>query len=529
VSQYQRDIFMCGIAGAIGFSDADEIATRIVQGLVHRGDCDDPVTAIGNGSALATRRLRILDWQRAAQPQYSFDGRIAVAMNGEIYNYVELRDGLRKQGIRFKTDCDTEVVANLLAKWGPGAIQELNGMFSFVAISVDGEYWVARDHFGIKPLYFMRVCGGIAFSSEIRPLLAAFPDKDAVAEEFPPSTFWHNNRRLPYTPRTNSPKPSRNLRDNAKRLDNLLQQAVERRLPRDLPCAVLFGGGIDSTLILHYAHRLNREARPYFIGTRFGSDYEHATRFALEHGLNLRKVPVTPQQALNVLEKVVRAVETFEPNVIRNAVFSYLLSEAVHKDGIRVALCGEGADELFCGYPEMGAALIETQSDASVRTIRNRFLGDLCRTQLLRVDRCSMIHTVETREPFLDCDVVAFANGLPLKQLVSGAGAHENKLILRDIYSLYPKLSSEIAHRRKVVFVEGVGMGDNSRSGPFYDYAEQHLTENDFHQLKASFRGFQLNTKEEALYLFWLSQDLDVRRVRFLKHRPAANCSAFST
>ncbi len=140
-----------------------------------------------------------------------------------------------------------------------------------------------------------------------------------------------------------------------------------------------------------------------------------------------------------------------------------------------------------------------------------------------------MSHMVETREPFLDRDIVAFADQLPLDQLISGAGAYENKLILRDIYSLYPKLSSEIAHRRKVVFVEGVGMGDNGPSGPFYDNADARISETEFRDLKEQFRGFTLKTKEEALYLLLLSRCLDVNRVPFLKHRPAANCSAFSS
>jgi asparagine synthase (glutamine-hydrolysing) len=519
---------MCGIAAAIGFNDAKEVATRIVSGLGHRGDFSDPVTPIGKNCALATRRLRILDWKRAGQPQVSFDGKVAVTMNGEIYNYVELRERMSKKGVRFKTDCDTEVVANALALWGASAVQEFNGMFSFVALSETGQYWAARDHFGIKPLYFMKVRGGVAFSSEIKPLLSAFPDKKACVEELSPATILHNGRPSLFKPRTSVPAASRNLTANTKQLDRLLHEAVERRLPRDLRCAILFGGGIDSTLILHYAHRLNNNVVPYFIGSALGSDYDHACRFANDRGMNLKKVPVSSQRALRVLEKIVCAVETFEPNVIRNAVFSYFLAEAVHKDRIRVTLCGEGADELFCGYPEMGATLAKTRSEAAVRATRRRFLSDLHRTQLLRVDRCSMQHQVETREPFLDRDVVAFSNNLPLKQLVSGPGASENKLILRNIYSLHPNLPAEIARRKKVVFVEGVGMGDNSPSGPFFDHACQEITDSEFRDLRRRFRRFGLKTKEEALYLDYLSRWLDVGRVPFLKNRPAANSSAFS-
>ena len=520
---------MCGIAGAIGFSDAKEVARRIVSALGHRGDFSDPETEVGKNCALATRRLRILDWKRAVQPQVSFDGKIAVTMNGEIYNYVELRERLIQKGVRFKTDCDTEVVANALALWGASAVQEFNGMFAFVALSDKGEYWVARDHFGIKPLYFMKVGSGVAFSSEIKPLLAAFPNDKACVEELSPATLLHNGRMSSFKPRTSVAAPSRDLNHNTKRLDRLLRNAVERRLPPDLSCAILFGGGIDSTLILHYAHLLNSKVVPYFIGSPLGSDYEHARRFTNDRGIELKTVSVNRPQVFGILETIVGATETFEPNVIRNAVFSYFLAEAVHKDNIRVTLCGEGADELFCGYAEMGAALEKTRSATVVRETRSRFLGDLHRTQLLRVDRCSMRHQVETREPFLDRDVVAFANSLPMNQLVLGPGASDNKLILRNIYSLHPRLlPADIARRKKVVFVEGVGMGDNSPSGPFFEHARDNITDTVFNDLKKRFADFKLKTKEEALYIDYLSRRIDVGRVPSLKKRPAANCSGFS-
>ena len=125
---------MCGIAVAIDWPDSEAVVRRLVNGILHRGDITDPIFSPRQNSAMCTRRLRIVDAQHAVQPQISQNGRIAVSFNGEIYNYLELRRELQSKGIVFKTESDTEVLANALQAWGPAALERLVGMYAFVAV-----------------------------------------------------------------------------------------------------------------------------------------------------------------------------------------------------------------------------------------------------------------------------------------------------------------------------------------------------------------------------------------------------------
>ena len=150
--------------------------TRLGGGLVgrilHRGDVTDPPVMIGDRTAMCTRRLRIVDAEHGIQPQASFDGQFLVCLNGEIYNHIDIRQELEALGVRFRTGCDTEVVANAIRTWGAPAIKRFAGMYAFVAIdTATGEFLAARDPFGVKPLYLIRSAEGFLFCSEIRPLL----------------------------------------------------------------------------------------------------------------------------------------------------------------------------------------------------------------------------------------------------------------------------------------------------------------------------------------------------------------------
>ena len=165
---------MCGIAVAIDWDGAEAAVRRLIAGMLHRGDVTDPLVTVGNNVAMCTRRLRIVDPAHGVQPQASFDERFLVCFNGEIYNHVELRQELETIGFRFRTHCDTEVIANVISAWGADGIKRLSGMYAFVAVdTATGDFIAARDPFGVKPLYLTLSPKGILFCSEIRPLLDA--------------------------------------------------------------------------------------------------------------------------------------------------------------------------------------------------------------------------------------------------------------------------------------------------------------------------------------------------------------------
>ena len=172
---------MCGIAVAIDWDGGEAAVRSLIAGLLHRGDVTDPLVKIGNTIAMCTRRLRIVDAAHGVQPQASCDERYLVSFNGEIYNHVDLRRELEALGVRFRTECDTEVLANVLRTWGPDGIKRLAGMYAFVAVdTATNEFLAARDPFGVKPLYLTQSAKGFLFCSEIQPLLNTTESDDVL-------------------------------------------------------------------------------------------------------------------------------------------------------------------------------------------------------------------------------------------------------------------------------------------------------------------------------------------------------------
>ena len=453
---------MCGIAVAIDWDGGEAAVKRLIAGMLHRGDVTDPLMTVGDNIAMCTRRLRIVDAAHGVQPQASFDDRFLVSLNGEIYNHAELRRQLQALGMRFRTECDTEVVANVLRAWGPNGIKRLSGMYAFVAVdTATGDFMAARDPFGVKPLYLIQSPKGFLFCSEIRPLLDVTESGDVLL--LPPGymmsrTFCGRHYNLP----TATTSSAVSLRD----LDRILSEAVRIRVPSDLPIAALFSGGIDSTLIMHYARRFSPEIPGYIAVSSNAPDHVYAKRYADETDLDLREVSVEPhgRETLSLLATVVDTVETFEPAAVRPSLYTYLLSERIHRDGFRVALCGEGADELFAGYSPLENAF--AQSNGAGRHVQKQCLEMMHRANLQRVDRCSMQFQLEIREPFLDQAVVGYAIELDEFALRKKAGdGMVGKAPLRALYDLYPsQLPVCIRDRQKMLFHEGAD-GDVEKSG----------------------------------------------------------------
>jgi asparagine synthase (glutamine-hydrolysing) len=510
---------MCGIAVAIDWPDRETVVRRLIEGILHRGDITDPIFSPRPNSAMCTRRLRIVDAEHAIQPQLSSDGRIAVAFNGELYNYLEIRRRLQELGIVFKTESDTEVLANALQAWGPAAIGNFVGMFAFVAVdTVTGSFLAARDTFGVKPLYVIQSQFGYLFCSEMRPLLDAVEVGDVML--LPPGYMLTRNVCAPFKTSIGVPTLAP-LPGNARFLDGLLSDAVQSRLPAGLPVATMFSGGIDSTLIAHYARRFRPEAPGYFVGGENAPDYRYAAAYADQTGFDLRCVPfdADSDDVFSLIDDVVEITESFEPNLVRGAVCSLAVSKRIHEDGFRVALCGEGADELFCGYPPLEIAF-QDNIEAG-RSLRNECLSLMHRISLQRVDRCSMRYQLETREPFLDPSIVNFALNVDPPSLVGNVGGNiVGKQILREIYNLYPdELPALIRDRTKVPFGEGAGLDATPESSSWKVRFNDAISERDLEDGKKEFAAFGIQTREELFYIRKLAQAMDIGRVPHLRGR----------
>ncbi len=509
---------MCGIALAIDWPGAERVVAQMIRGVAHRGEVTDPLVSPWQDTTVCTRRLPIVDPSHGRQPMLSAGGRVLLSFNGEIYNHRELRRELEAQGVVFRTDCDSEVLVNALEAWGAAALPRLVGMFAFVALDLrTRDFLAARDPLGVKPLYLVQDGARFLFCSEIAPLLAATETGDVLllpgGHLLTRSVF----RAFP-TVFTGAPKAESHT---AQALDRLLETAVRSRIPENLPFALMFSGGLDSTLVAHYARRFRAEAPGYFLGDETAPDYRFAAAYADASGLDLRTVPLPfdADDPDTLIDAVVQAVESFEPSTVRGGYCNYALAQRIHADGFKVTLCGDGADELFAGYRWQELSYAASGQIGDV--VRNQTLAIMARDNLQLLDRCSMRFQIEAREPFLDTAVMELALKCDSSSLLSRLnGDVWGKAPLRAVFDLHPEaLPRCIRDRRKTPFNEGCGFDLSPRDSPWISHAEASVSDEDLADGMRAFARYGVTSKEELLYIRKLSARLDIDRVPHLATR----------
>ena len=372
---------MCGIAGMASRTGAvDPERLRAMSAtLVHRGP-DSDGELLDGPVALAARRLSIIDLEGGDQPIANEDGTVHVIQNGEIYNFRELRAELEQAGHRFSTRSDTEVLVHLYEEHGEGFADRLRGMFA-VAIwdSRRRRLVIARDRFGIKPLYYRDEAGQLTFASELRALPRGEVDPDAL-EAFlafnsvpAPFSIFAGTRKLPAghlliwqdgetrVERYARPVPAE-VRDEdsaelAEELRARLRDSVRAHLIADVPVGVLLSGGVDSSLLAALAAQESGETvHTFSIGfeERSFDELDDARSVASMYGTRHEELTLRPDAAL----LLPRLAETFdEPFADSSALPTYLVSELAARH-VKVALSGEGGDELFGGYYTYAADLL---------------------------------------------------------------------------------------------------------------------------------------------------------------------------
>src|SRR3954454_9447745 len=380
---------MCGICGIAAPGSVDPGALRRVSAaLTHRGPDAHGEAALGP-VALDARRLAITDRERGAQPIATENGQVHVIQNGEIYNYRELRAELERGGHRFATRSDTEVLAHLYEDRGLDFVQPLRGMFAIALWDARGRRLVlARDRFGIKPLFHARVRdGAVAFASELSALAQApgFPaeldpaaiDAYLAFNSIPaPMTAYAAARKLPpghwlvwdaatgeieiarwcrpgpaAAPRT---EPAEAL---AAELRDRLRDSVRAHLVSDVPVGVLLSGGVDSSALTALAaQETGGSLQTFSIGFRERSfdELERARKVARRYGTDHHELVVEPDAAELLPEIVAPAAEPLGDS---SALPTYLVSRLA-AEHVKVVLSGEGGDELFGGYETYAAGLL---------------------------------------------------------------------------------------------------------------------------------------------------------------------------
>jgi asparagine synthase (glutamine-hydrolysing) len=378
---------MCGICGMIGMADPAAF-DRMMQRLVHRGP-DDEGRHVEPGLCLGARRLRVIDPEGGHQPISNEDGTVRVALNGEIYNYRELRQELLANGHRFSSHCDTEVLAHLYEEHGEAGLSRLRGMFAFALWDRRARTaLLVRDRLGIKPLYYaVQAATGhdglpqVAFASELPALVAACPTSRVRAAALVdylaflyisgPDTVYEGIRQLQpgevlrISPagietgrywRVSPPAralPATTTREAEDRFRGILRDTVQAHLVSDVPLGLFLSGGLDSGAILAMMRAVtNGPIRTFSIGYAASRDRSYdeldaarlmANRFGAQH---------TEQRLAPDVAKLVPAVVAAmgEPLADSSAIPTYLIS-GVARRSVTVALSGIGGDELFGGYP----------------------------------------------------------------------------------------------------------------------------------------------------------------------------------
>lgn len=371
---------MCGFVGFIDENDQtyDHRAAIIAMAdaIAHRGPDSEGYFNDGR-TALGFRRLAIIDLAGANQPLYNENRSLVLVFNGEIYNYRELRRQLIAAGHAFSTQGDAEVVLHGFEQWGEGVLDRLRGMFAFALYdTATGELFCARDTFGIKPLYYAVEGGRILFGSEIKGLLAHpharrslnerrlahwlcmeyLPDEETLFEgvrKLPAGHWlrWRNGRAERgrwFVPRF-APDAGRSLEESAEAIEAALRESVAAHAIADVDVGCFLSAGVASSLVAREAARI-MEARAFTIGWGEGrfSELEAAATFARATGLPNEGRILGAEQFFASVPAVQYAMDEPLPNP--SAVPLYHLC-AMAAESVKVVLSGEGADELFGGYP----------------------------------------------------------------------------------------------------------------------------------------------------------------------------------
>src|SRR5881392_3741180 len=387
---------MCGICGIPMTHGAADVETlrAMSERLAHRGP-DSAGEHVDGGVALAARRLSIIDLEHGDQPIANEDGSGVVVQNGEIYNYPELRRELERAGHVLRTHCDTEALVHLYEEHGVGFAEWLRGMFAVAIWDAPRRRLVlARDRYGIKPLYYRESGGELAFASELRALPRGEVDLDAL-EAFlafnsvpgPLTIFrdvrklqpghvltWENGRSELIRYARPAPVPASDVRDaeEAELVEELrarMRDSVRAHLVSDVPVGVLLSGGVDSSLLAALAAgEASEPLRTFSIGfeERSFDELADARRVAERYGTRHRELVLRPDAAL-LLPALAEAFD--EPFADSSALPTYLVSQLAAED-VKVALSGEGGDELFGGYYTYAADLLALRTAPLARLAR---------------------------------------------------------------------------------------------------------------------------------------------------------------
>ncbi|GAC1510317.1 MAG: asparagine synthase (glutamine-hydrolyzing) [Candidatus Dormibacteraceae bacterium] len=401
---------MCGICGVAGGDPAGgrELVGRMCSAMEHRGPDDEGSISL-DGVTLGMRRLSIIDLEGGHQPMHNEDSTVWVVQNGEIYNHLELRELLIAAGHTFHTESDTEVLVHGYEEWGGEMVERLNGMFAFAVFDRRRDVvLLARDRMGIKPLHYAIDRKRLVFASELKallrdPALRRGIDPAALdqylAYEFVPSPAsivrgisklqpahtltWsvaEGTQRLRryWAPELGVDDGGRSLDEACDELRDVLRESVRKELISDVPLGVFLSGGIDSSAVAAMMAELGGDVKSFSVGfaDRSFDESSYARQVAMHLGTDHHELTLEPAMLLGLIPRLARLLD--EPLGDASIIPTYLLSEFTRRH-VKVALGGDGGDELFAGYPTLQAHRLASYYTRAPRLLREGLVEPLVR------------------------------------------------------------------------------------------------------------------------------------------------------
>ena len=393
---------MCGIAGIYSFTEQGnsflDYTPKAIESLKHRGP-DSSGVFNEDSISLGHTRLSIIDTSEAAnQPFLDISGRYVIVYNGEFYNYKKYREELITQGVKFKSNSDTEVLLHLYIRYGAACVEKVNGFFAFAIYDKQEKtLFIARDRMGIKPLLYYKDDDKLIFASEMKAILAygieKKIDKASLLSYFQlnyipePYSIFLGVRKIPaggyllinknkiehrqyyQVPKYKNHKTSYSYENAKGELRNHLDESVKSRLVSDVPLGTFLSGGIDSSVITSIASRYKSDLQTFSIGYKdepLFDETQYANLVAKKYNTNHTVFSLSNTDLYEDLDNILNYLD--EPFADSSAIAVYILSKKV-KEKVTVILSGDGADELFSGYNKHKAEYLARNANFLERSV----------------------------------------------------------------------------------------------------------------------------------------------------------------
>jgi asparagine synthase (glutamine-hydrolysing) len=458
---------MCGIVCAFDLKQKSEIlrpqVLEMSKKIRHRGPDWSGIYS-DEKTIMAHERLAIVDPASGQQPLFSEDKKLVLAANGEIYNHRELRKQFNGT-YNFQTASDCEIILALYKEKGVDFIDELNGIFGFALYDVEkDEYFIARDHMGIIPLYIGWDQNGTFYvASELKALegvcskIELFPPGHYMSSRDGEFVKWYNREWTEYD-------AVKENETSIAEVKQALEDAVHRQLMSDVPYGVLLSGGLDSSVTSAIAKKYAQkrvesddtseawypQLHSFSVGLEGSPDLAAAQKVADYIGTIHHEIKFTIQEGLDAIKDVIYNIETYDITTIRSSTPMYLMARVIKSMGIKMVLSGEGADEIFGGYLYFHKA--PNAKEFHEETVRK--LDKLHMYDCLRANKSLMAWGIEGRVPFLDKEFIDVAMRLnPQDKMINGE--RMEKWIIRKAFE--DMLPESVAWRQKEQFSDGVG------------------------------------------------------------------------